>query len=91
MADPGRLDLWPSVNGLMRQQPNTRLLVYDVARLVQYASSFYTLQRGDIIVTGNPHGEGPVLPGDRIRAGVAQVGEFEIQVASRYAGAVAGS
>jgi 2-keto-4-pentenoate hydratase/2-oxohepta-3-ene-1,7-dioic acid hydratase in catechol pathway len=87
IADPDQLDLWLSVNGQMRQQSNTRHMVYDVARLIEYASSFYTLQPGDVIMTGTPQGVGPVLPGDVIRAGVAQVGEFEIRVAAQYAGA----
>jgi len=84
IADPDQLDLWLSVNGQMRQQSNTRHMVYDVARLIEFASSFYTLQPGDVIMTGTPQGVGPVLPGDTIRAGVAQVGEFEIRVAPRY-------
>jgi 2-keto-4-pentenoate hydratase/2-oxohepta-3-ene-1,7-dioic acid hydratase in catechol pathway len=42
-------------------------------------------------MTGTPHGVGPVLPGDRIRAGVQQVGEFDIQVASHYAGMAGGA
>jgi 2-keto-4-pentenoate hydratase/2-oxohepta-3-ene-1,7-dioic acid hydratase in catechol pathway len=87
IADPDQLDLWLSVNGQMRQQSNTRHMVYDVARLIEYASSFYTLQPGDVIMTGTPQGVGPVLPGDVICAGVAQVGEFEIRVAAQYAGA----
>jgi len=86
IADPDQLDLWLSVNGQMRQQSNTRHMVYDVARLIEFASSFYTLQPGDVIMTGTPQGVGPVLPGDTIRAGVAQVGEFEIRVAPRYVG-----
>lgn len=84
IADPDQLDLWLSVNGQMRQQSNTRHMVYDVARLIEFASSFYTLHPGDVIMTGTPQGVGPVLPGDTIRAGVAQVGEFEIRVAPRY-------
>lgn len=83
--DPDQLDLWLSVNGEMRQQSNTRHMVYDVARLIEYASSFYTLQPGDVIMTGTPQGVGPVVPGDTIKAGVAQVGEFEIHVAPQYA------
>jgi len=86
IADPDQLDLWLRVNGQPRQQSNTRHLVYDVARLIEYASSFYTLQPGDVIMTGTPQGVGPVLPGDRIEAGVQDVGEFEIRVAPAYAG-----
>ena len=46
---------------------------------------------GDVIMTGTPQGVGPVLPGDRIEAGVQGVGAFEIRVADAYAGAAAGA
>ncbi len=85
--DPNQLDLWLKVNGEMRQQSNTRHLVYDIARLIEFASSFYTLEPGDVIMTGTPEGVGPVLPGDLLEAGIAQVGEFSIRVAPAYADA----
>ncbi|HQZ05305.1 MAG TPA: fumarylacetoacetate hydrolase family protein [Burkholderiaceae bacterium] len=91
IADPNQLDLWLRVNGQPRQQSNTRHLVYNIARLIAYASSFYTLAPGDVIMTGTPQGVGPVLPGDRIEAGVQGVGAFEIRVADAYAGAAAGA
>ena len=84
IADPNQLDLWLKVNGEMRQQSNTRHLVYDIARLIEFASSFYTLEAGDVIMTGTPEGVGPVVPGDLIEAGIAQVGEFAIRVAPSY-------
>jgi 2-keto-4-pentenoate hydratase/2-oxohepta-3-ene-1,7-dioic acid hydratase in catechol pathway len=37
-----------------------------VARLIEFASSFYTLQPGDVIMTGTPEGVGPLLPGDTV-------------------------
>ncbi len=86
IADPNQLDLWLKVNGEMRQQSNTRHLVFDIARLIEFASSFYTLQPGDIIMTGTPEGVGPVKPGDLIQAGIEQVGEFSIRVAPAYSG-----
>jgi 2-keto-4-pentenoate hydratase/2-oxohepta-3-ene-1,7-dioic acid hydratase in catechol pathway len=89
IADPNQLDLWIKVNGEMRQQSNTRHLVYDVARLIEFASSFYTLQPGDVIMTGTPEGVGPVKPGDLLEAGVAQVGDIRIRIAPDYAGAPA--
>jgi len=87
IGDPNQLDLWLKVNGEPRQQSNTRHLVYDIARLIEYASSFYTLYPGDIIMTGTPEGVGPVRPGDVIEAGVASVGAFTIRVAPDYLGA----
>ena len=85
IPDPDQLDLWIKVNGEMRQQSNTRHLVYDVARLIEFASSFYTLQPGDVIMTGTPEGVGPVKPGDLLEAGVAQVGALTIRIAPDYA------
>ena len=91
IADPNQLDLWIKVNGEMRQQSNTRHLVYDVAQLIEFASAFYTLQPGDVIMTGTPEGVGPVRPGDVLEAGVAQVGEFTIRIAPDYLRAPAAS
>ena len=85
VPDPGDLALWLRVNGEMRQQSNTCHLVYDVPRLIEFASSFYTLYPGDILMTGTPEGVGPVRPGDVIEAGIAGVGEFRMQVAPAYA------
>jgi len=86
IADPDNLDLWLKVNGTIRQQSNTRNLVFDIARLIEYASSFYTLNPGDIIMTGTPEGVGPVQPGDQIEAGIQSIGQASIRIAPTYAG-----
>jgi 2-keto-4-pentenoate hydratase/2-oxohepta-3-ene-1,7-dioic acid hydratase in catechol pathway len=86
VPDPNALDLWLTVNGETRQRSNTRRMVFDVARLIEYATSFYTLHPGDLIFSGTPEGVGPVKPGDEIRAGIERIGEFAIRVAPDYAG-----
>ena len=86
VGDPGALDLWLTVNGEPRQRSNTRRMVYDVPRLIEYATSFYTLYPGDLIFSGTPEGVGPVKPGDLIHAGIERVGEFKIRVAADAAG-----
>ncbi|HEX6691906.1 MAG TPA: fumarylacetoacetate hydrolase family protein, partial [Burkholderiales bacterium] len=86
IADPNALDLWLTVNGEPRQRSNTRYTVYNVQRLIEYATSFYTLYPGDLIFSGTPEGVGPVKPGDEIRAGIQGVGELAIRVAPEYAG-----
>lgn len=85
IPDPGQLDLWIRINGEMRQQSNTRHLVFDIARLIEFASSFYTLEPGDVIMSGTPEGVGPVRPGDLIEAGIERVGEFRMRIAPAYA------
>ena len=84
VPDPGNLDLWLKVNGEMRQRSNTRHLVYDIPRLIEFASSFYTLYPGDILMSGTPEGVGPVLPGDHLEAGIEGVGTFSMHVAPTY-------
>ncbi len=84
VANPNDLDLWLTVNGEPRQKSNTSYLVYDIARLIEFASSFYTLMPGDIIMTGTPEGVGPIKPGDAIEACVESIGQFSIRVASSY-------
>ncbi|MFM8556738.1 MAG: fumarylacetoacetate hydrolase family protein [Betaproteobacteria bacterium] len=85
IGDPGNLALELSVNGELRQRSNTQLLVYDVPKLIEYASAWYTLNPGDIILTGTPDGVGPVKPGDIIHASIEKIGDFKMRVADQYA------
>jgi 2,4-didehydro-3-deoxy-L-rhamnonate hydrolase len=85
VGDPNNLDLWIKVNGELRQSSNTKYLVYDVERLIEFGSSMYTLHPGDIIMTGTPAGVAPVKPGDALHAYVEGVGEADIRIAPSYA------
>lgn len=80
VADPDELDFSLSVNGEVRQQSNTRHLIFDCRRLIEYATRFYTLYPGDVIMTGTPKGVGPVKPGDIMRCEVAGIGAMEVPV-----------
>jgi 2-keto-4-pentenoate hydratase/2-oxohepta-3-ene-1,7-dioic acid hydratase in catechol pathway len=80
IADPGSLGLWLQVNRQSRQRGNTRNLVNDLPRLIEYASSFCTLYPGDIILTGTPGGIGPVVSGDVIDAGITGIGSMRVEV-----------
>lgn len=88
ISDPEAIPFELSVNGTIRQKSNTANLVYGIQRLVQFASSFYTLYPGDLIYTGTPEGVGQVHPGDLITVTSApQLGTLEISVAARKAAA----
>lgn len=78
--DPNQLDLKISVNGDVRQNSNTRELVYNVEKLIEYTSSRYTLYPGDIIMTGTPDGVGPVEPGDVMNCELEGVGSMDVPV-----------
>jgi 2-keto-4-pentenoate hydratase/2-oxohepta-3-ene-1,7-dioic acid hydratase in catechol pathway len=80
IPDPGTLDLEISVNGEQRQKSNTRNLILGVAELIELASSFYTLEPGDVVFTGTPEGVSPIEPGDRIVATIDRIGTMDVSV-----------
>jgi 2-keto-4-pentenoate hydratase/2-oxohepta-3-ene-1,7-dioic acid hydratase in catechol pathway len=81
IADPDNMPLSLRVNDEIRQQSNTSYLIFDIARLIEFASQFYTLYPGDVYYTGTPEGVGPVKPGDRIRANaIPALGELHVAV-----------
>lgn len=83
IADPHSLDLGLWVNGELRQEANTADLICNVDELVATASHVVTLYPGDLYATGTPEGVGPIVPGDRIKAVVQQVGELDVAVTRR--------
>jgi len=81
IADPDDLPLSLDVNGERRQDTNTKNLIYDIRRLIEFASEYYTLYPGDVYYTGTPEGVGPVKPGDRmIGRSAAVLGELQVGV-----------
>ena len=80
IPDPGNLNLKISVNGEERQNSNTKYLILGVPELIEFASAFYTLHPGDIIVTGTPEGVGPIQPGDEIVAEIERIGSMQLKV-----------
>lgn len=80
VPDPNHLQLTLWQNGEVRQDASTSDLVYKVERLIEFASSFYTLYPGDVLFTGTPQGVGPIRPGDALRARVEGLGEMTVQV-----------
>jgi 2-keto-4-pentenoate hydratase/2-oxohepta-3-ene-1,7-dioic acid hydratase in catechol pathway len=83
IADPGHLELTLSVNGERRQQAKTSDLILGVPELIAFASSFYTLHPGDVILTGTPEGVGPIHPGDVLGASIDQIGTMRVAVRAR--------
>ena len=82
IPDPAALDLSLDVNGEPRQRANTRDLILDIPALLVFASSFYTLMPGDILLTGTPEGVGPIMPGDVMDARIEHVGAMRVAVAA---------
>ena len=80
VPDPGALEIQITVNGETRQQANTKDLILGVPALIEWASSFYTLHPGDVLLTGTPQGVGPVRPGDTMQASLERIGTMRVPV-----------
>lgn len=80
IRDPADVDLTIEVNGQTRQNANTRDLVLSVAELIAFATAFYTLHPGDMLMTGTPEGVSPVLPGDVMVATIPPIGSMTVLV-----------
>ena len=77
---PGALQVSITVNGEPRQQASTSDLILGVGELIAWASSFYTLHPGDVMLTGTPQGVGPVKPGDTMLATIERIGAMQVKV-----------
>ncbi len=84
VQDPHRLDLRTWVNGELRQESNTKELIFDCFTLVEHLSTAFTLEPGDVIATGTPSGVGIgmkppklLVAGDVVRIGIEGLGEIE--------------
>ena len=80
VKDPNNLDFELTVNGETRQKANTRDLIIGIADLIVFASAYYTLMPGDLLMTGTPDGVGPIKPGDVIDARIDQLGSMQVKV-----------
>jgi 5-carboxymethyl-2-hydroxymuconate isomerase len=81
VKDPDNLALTLRVNGEIRQQGNTNMMMRSIARIISEMSDFFTLEPGDIILTGTPAGVAQILSGDQLEGEIEQVGRLTVTVA----------
>lgn len=81
IGHPASGAVWLGVNGEPRQRGDLADMIWSVAEIVSRLSELFALAPGDLIFTGTPEGVGPVMPGERIEAGVDGVGRLTLQVA----------
>jgi 2-keto-4-pentenoate hydratase/2-oxohepta-3-ene-1,7-dioic acid hydratase in catechol pathway len=65
------------VNGELRQRASTNDLIFSVPFLLGHISAAFTLEPGDLVLTGTPSGVGPLKPGDRVEVYLAGIGVLE--------------
>lgn len=77
IEDPHALRLRTYVNGELRQEGTTALLLHRIPSLIEFISSIMTLEPDDLILTGTPKGLSHVHPGDRMRLEIDRIGALE--------------
>jgi 2-keto-4-pentenoate hydratase/2-oxohepta-3-ene-1,7-dioic acid hydratase in catechol pathway len=72
--DPTTRGVRCRVNEATRQDGNTRDMIFPVRQLIAYISAIMTLEPGDLIATGTPHGVGPLAHGDVVEVEIDGIG-----------------
>jgi 2-keto-4-pentenoate hydratase/2-oxohepta-3-ene-1,7-dioic acid hydratase in catechol pathway len=78
--DPADVRLTTAVNGEVKQDSRTSLLIHDITTLVTYVTSVMTMLPGDVILTGTPEGIGPLAAGDSVTVSVEGIGALTNRV-----------
>ncbi len=80
VGDPQNLRITLKINEQLRQDGNTAQMMLRIPEIIQAVSKIFTLEEGDVILTGTPSGVGTVRSGDRMQAEIEKVGCLEIPV-----------
>lgn len=80
IPDPNNVPFTVHLNGKLQQDAHTKDMIFDVPRLIEFASEFYTIYPGDYLFTGSPPGVSEVKPGDVMHCACQFIGEMDVVV-----------
>jgi len=80
LSNLGELRIELFVNGELRQSGNTNQMIFPPGNLLEYITSIFTLETGDIVLTGTPSGVGPLQSGDRLQGVIENIGEINFNI-----------
>ncbi len=72
--NPQNLSISARLNGKIVQNSNTNEMIFKIPEIIAFISRNFTLEEGDIIITGTPAGVGPLSPGDTIEVEIENIG-----------------
>jgi len=81
VENPNNIHLTLKVNGELRQSGTTAQMMRSIEDIIAEVSTFYTLEAGDIILTGTPAGVSRLQSGDQLLGEIEQVGTLRVRVA----------
>ena len=74
IGDPQNLEIICRVNGRITQHSNTRHMIFNIPEILAFVSKNFTLEPGDIIITGTPSGVSPLHDGDLVEVEIENIG-----------------
>ena len=74
IGDPQCLDICCRLNGKVVQQSNTKHMIFKIPQIIAFVSRNFTMDPGDIIITGTPSGVGPIKHGDQVEVEIEGIG-----------------
>ena len=80
VGHPAKGKLWLKVNGALRQDSDIDQMIWSVPEQIAFLSQYYTLEAGDLIMTGTPAGVGAAKAGDELLAGIEGLGELQVKI-----------
>lgn len=80
---PVEIGVRSTVNGVVKQDGNTRDLIFDIPAVIEYITRIMTLEPGDVITTGTPEGVGCIVPGDVVEISCAGIGALSNPVSEQ--------
>jgi 2-keto-4-pentenoate hydratase/2-oxohepta-3-ene-1,7-dioic acid hydratase in catechol pathway len=81
--DPSDLEIKTEVDGVVKQQSRTSLLLHSIPELIEWVSAVMTLLPGDVILTGTPEGVGPIVEGQSVSVTIEGIGTLTNTVTSK--------
>jgi len=81
VSDPQNLQIRLTVNGETRQDGNTSMMIHRVPAIISHMSGNFTLEPGDVILTGTPAGVSRIVSGDKLEAEIPGVATLRVSVA----------
>ncbi len=80
LSHPENRSIRLRVNDETRQDSNTSFMIFGIGEIIEYISSYMTLEAGDIIAAGTPEGVGPIRKGDVVTAEIEGIGKVRFEV-----------
>ena len=80
VTDPQNLQIRLTVNGEIRQDGNTSMMIHRIPAIISHMSGNFTLEPGDVILTGTPAGVSRIVAGDNLVAEIPGVATLRVSV-----------